>query len=371
MAPGKHVRSATRSKGRVKRLLIALAVVVVLAALAGVVLALSASRQQAASPTTTSTTTTTTPVAPLTGVTDPTGASRTRPALTVKVENTPDARPLWGVDQADVVYEEIVNGGITRLAAIFNSQVPAKIGPVRSVRPTDAQVVWPLGGIFAYSGGAQYAIDAISQAPVRQITESTAGAAMFRDPARYAPHNLYAVGAGLFSFGGTPVPPPALFSYLPASSRSTSSSSTTTTVKRHGTTTTTPAPARVSSFIVHFPSIYAVTWSWDLATASWDRSIFGAPDVTGTGVRLSPKNVVVMFITYQGGIGTDNSVGILTGSGPVQVYRDGVELTGTWSRTTVSQPTRYVDSSGKPLLLEPGQTWVELADSSESVTTTP
>jgi len=56
-----------------------------------------------------------------------------------------------GIDQADVVYEEIVNGGITRLAAIFNSHAPAKVGPVRSVRPTDTQVVWPLGGIFAYS----------------------------------------------------------------------------------------------------------------------------------------------------------------------------------------------------------------------------
>jgi len=70
-----------------------------------------------------------------------------------------------GIDQADVVYEEIVNGGITRLAAIFNSHAPAKVGPVRSVRPTDTQVVWPLGGIFAYSGGAPYAVASISTVP--------------------------------------------------------------------------------------------------------------------------------------------------------------------------------------------------------------
>jgi len=112
--------------------------------------------------TATTTTTTTKPVpkysnAPLTGLVDPSGSALTRSALTVKIENTPEALPQWGVDQADVVYEEIVNGGITRLAAIFNSQAPTKVGPVRSVRPTDTQVVWPLGGIFAYSGGAAYA----------------------------------------------------------------------------------------------------------------------------------------------------------------------------------------------------------------------
>src|ERR1035437_7049291 len=77
------------------------------------------------------------PTAPLTGFVDPSGTALQRPALTVKVENTPQALPQWGIDKADVVYEEIVNGGITRLAAIFNSEAPAKVGPVRSVRPTD------------------------------------------------------------------------------------------------------------------------------------------------------------------------------------------------------------------------------------------
>src|SRR5665213_1325030 len=132
--------------------------------------------------TTTTTTTTTTkpapvyPTAPLSGLPDPGGAALLRPALTVKIEDTPQALPQWGVDQADVVYEEIVNGGITRLAAIFNSQAPAKVGPVRSVRPTDTQVVWPLGGIFAFSGGAPYAVASISTVPgLKLINESSAG----------------------------------------------------------------------------------------------------------------------------------------------------------------------------------------------------
>ena len=195
-------------------------VVIVIAAIGG--LAYFHFRTTSSTTTTTPTTTTTLPTyptAPLTGLPDPTGLSVKRPALTVKIENTPQALPQWGIDQADVVYEEIVNGGITRLAAIFNSHAPAKVGPVRSVRPTDTQVVWPIGGIFAYSGGAPYAVASISTAPVKLIDESSAGTAMFRDPDLYAPHNLFAIAPQLFAFGGTPVPPPALFSYRSATQK--------------------------------------------------------------------------------------------------------------------------------------------------------
>ena len=299
------------------------------------------------SPTSSTTSTSTTkpppkyPTAPLSGLVDPTGLSVKRPSLTVKIENTPEALPQWGVDQADVVYEEIVNGGITRLAAIFNSHAPAKVGPVRSVRPTDTQIVWPLGGIFAYSGGAAYAVASISTAPVKLIDESSAGSAMFRDPSRYAPHNLFAVAPALFAFGGTPVPPPALFTY------------------RH--TTTAPNGPSVSKIVVPFPSIYPVTWTWDAATQSWDRTLFGQPDVTGTGVRESPKNVVVMFVDYVNGIGTEASYANLQGSGPVTIFTDGKKLQGTWSRgSSKGDVVTYQSASGAPIALTPGQTWVEL-----------
>src|SRR5580692_13129395 len=163
-----------------------LLVVVVIAGAAALAYPHFQHKTPASSATTTTSTTTTTvpiPIAPLTGLPDPGGAALTRSALTVKIENTPEALPQWGIAQADVVYEEIVNGGITRLAAIFNSHAPTKVGPVRSVRPTDTQVVWPIGGIFAYSGGAPYAIDSISTVPgLKLIDESSAGTAMFRDP---------------------------------------------------------------------------------------------------------------------------------------------------------------------------------------------
>ena len=164
------------------------------------------------------TTTVAPPIAPLTGLPDAGGASHTRPALSVKVENTPDAHPQAGIDQADVVYEEVVEGNITRFVAVFNSAVPAVIGPVRSVRAEDPDIVWPLGGIFAYSGGAPVNVDAINAAPVHAVDEESAGSAMVRNepsqPPRDAPHNLYGLGPALFALGGNPKPPKPLFEYV-------------------------------------------------------------------------------------------------------------------------------------------------------------
>ncbi len=304
-------------------------------------------------PTTTTTTAPHYPTAPLTGLIDPSGLSVKRPALTVKIENTPDALPQWGVDQADVVYEEIVNGGITRLAAIFNSHAPAKVGPVRSVRPTDSSVVWPLGGIFAYSGGAAYAVASISQVPHLDLRdETTSGTAMFRDPTRYAPHNLYAVAPLLFAFGGTPTPPPSLFTYRSAKQK--------------------VVGAKVAAFTVEFPSMYSVTWTWDAATTSWDRTLFGQADVTGTNVRESPRNVIVMWINYVNGIGTMASYGDLQGSGTAAVFTDGKEIHGRWSRgPSKSDVITYQTASGQRIALTPGQTWVELLNVGAAVNVTP
>ncbi len=291
------------------------------------------------------------PIAPLTGLPDPTHLAATRPALTIKVENTPEALPQWGIDQADVVYEEIVNGGITRLAAIFNSHAPAKVGPVRSVRPTDQQIVFPIGGIFAYSGGAPYAIASISQAPVKLIDESSAGGAMFRDPSRQAPHNLYANAARLFAFKGTPTPPPALFQYRSANQA--------------------PLGPSIAHFTVGFPSIYPVTWTWNSATASWDRTLFGQKIITGNGVQVSPKNVLVMFVNYVNGVGTFTSYANLQGSGPVWAFIGGHEVRGTWSRAAKTDVISYTLANGKPLLVTPGQTWVELQYTGGPMSVTP
>lgn len=289
------------------------------------------------------------PVAPLTGLSDPKEVTKNRSALTIKIDNTPQAVPQAGVQDADVVYEEVVEGGITRLAAIFNSQLPTLVGPVRSVRRTDREIVFPIGGIFAYSGGAQYAVKSIETAPVKLYDESNSGPAMFRISTRYPPHNLFANAALLMKKDGTPRPPPALFSY-------------SSSHKAYG--------PKVRSFVVGFGSGYAATYTWNSKTVSWDRSIFGSPDVSANGVRIAPKNVIVMTVHYIGGVGVIDSYAQMRGTGPVEVFTRGTVQRGTWSRGSLRQRTVFRNSSGKVIDLTPGRTWVELIDVSQHVTIT-
>lgn len=295
--------------------------------------------------------TTTTPrpvyVAPLTGVADPTRVTKRRSALTIKIDNTPEAHPQSGLQVADIVYEEIVEGGITRLAAIFNSHLPTVVGPIRSVRRTDREIVSSLGGIFVCSGGAAYALASIATAPVHFIDESLSRGAMFRSTTRYAPHNLYANPFKLMAMGGTPRPPRAQFRYVAQSAAALG--------------------RPIHSFTVGFAAGFATSYQWNTATKSWDRSIFGHPDVTATGQRLSPTNVVVMNVTYRGGAGVEGSEAILTGTGHVAVFSDGHLVRGTWRRSNIHKPMVLFSAAGKVIPLRPGQTWVELLDTSESV----
>jgi hypothetical protein len=294
------------------------------------------------------------PIAPLTGVPDPTGTSLKRCAVTVKIDNTQMGHPKYGVDQADVVYEEVVEGGITRLAAVFNSHDPDRVGPVRSVRKTDQSLVWPIGGVFAYSGGAPYAIASINTAPVVQLDETRSGQLMFRDHSRNAPWNLYAHVNFMYGKVCTPVPPPPLFTYRAAH--------------------TAVAGAPTTSVRVGFLSGFAVTWNWDAATGTWKRSIFGSPEILASGAQFAPKNVVVMFVSYVGGDpnhGNEGAEAVITGHGTAVVFTAGKEILGTWSRPDKKQPAQLLDSAGNTIALTPGQTWVELPDTGYSVTKTP
>jgi hypothetical protein len=334
------------------KLVVALAVVVALAACGG---GEKAVKKAAAAPPTT-VKPKVPPVAPLTGLPDPTGAALKRCAVTVKIDNTQAGHSKYAIDQADVVYEEVVEDGITRLAAIFNSQAPDRVGPVRSVRKTDQSLVWPIGGVFVYSGGAPYAIASINTAPVVQLDETRAGQLMFRDHSRRAPWNLYAHLDFMYSRCGTPVPPPALFMYRGA----------------HAAVGGVPASSARVGFL-GAPS-FAVTWTWDAPSGTWKRSIFGGPEVVASGAPLAPKNVVVMFVSYVGGDPTYHSIGaeaVLTGHGKALVYTGGKEIAGTWSRPDKKQPAQLLDVAGKVIELTPGQTWVELPDTTYSVTKTP
>jgi hypothetical protein len=290
------------------------------------------------------------PIAPLTGLVDPSGAAAQRCAVTVKVGNTAEAQPHEGLEQADVVYEEVVEGGITRLLAVYHSEAPDRVGPVRSVRHTDPSILWPLRGVFAFSGGNQEEIASLRGVPVTLLDETRAGEMMFRDPARPAPHNLFADVGQMYSRCADP-PPPALFAYRPAGVPSSGDP--------------------VSEAHVGFRSGYDVTWTWDAASGVWQRTLFGSPEIGASGATISATNVVVMFVSYAGGVGVEGSEATLIGKGRAQVFTDGRMIEGTWTRPDRASPAQLLAADGRPILLTPGTTWVELPDRSYAVTTTP
>jgi hypothetical protein len=296
------------------------------------------------------------PVAPLTGLPDPTGQSLTRPALSIKIENTPEARPQTGLDAADVVYEEITEAGITRFLAVFNSTIPPMAGPVRSGRIMDPDLLAPLGGIFAYSGGIQQTEQAISATPgVNVIVDTGSDPALIRDKTKQAPHNLYAVTNLLLARGGKPVPPAPLFQYLPAGQPFTGTG--------------------VSAFTVHFDELYRPTYTYDPASNTWKRSIGLTPftDTDGPGVQDAPTNVIVQFVSCC--LNSPEGGNYQTvGNGDMVVFSAGREVQGHWSRATNTQPIQYTDLNGNPIKLTPGKTWVELYPSvfeASGVETTP
>lgn len=279
-------------------------------------------------------------VAPLTGLPDLDGTAGTRPALTVKVDNACDpggvcVRPQTGLNQADVVYEEVTEGGITRFAAIFQSQVPEQVGPIRSLRAIDADLVAAIGGVFAYSGGAPPNVEKIRQAPVNAIDEDAAGDAMFRNDAKEVPHDLYGRPQALFDKGGQPVPPPPLFQYLAEGEVF--------------------AGEAVTSFRVGFGPGYAPNYTYDAATRAWKRDIDGVPFVMSDLTQVAPTNVIVQFTQYRGG-----GEGDVTGEGAAWIFSDGKLIRGTWSRTAREEVIQYFDAAGQPVKLLPGSTWVEL-----------
>lgn len=319
-----------------------IALVVLAAVVLGVVVvrgggdaAPSASRRPAPTAPTT-TTTVFVPIAPLTGRPDPSGLSQTRSSLAVKIENTPEARPQSGLADADVVYEEVVEGGITRFWAVFNTKAPEAVGPIRSVRLMDPGIVSPLGGIVAFSGGTPENVALIRATPTVTVDENNAGPAFFRESTRFAPHNLYGRSGALWERGGTPVPPPAIFGY----------------VARGQAFAGTEA---IDQFRVGLQPGYDPTYTWDATARAWRRAYGAIPFMDANGAQVAPTNVVVQFIDYPRG-----SEGVVVGSGEAWVFSDGRLLRTTWTKPDDATPTRYTDALGTPVALTPGTTWVEL-----------
>ena len=325
-----------------------LAVVLLLAACGGSAAPAPSPSSVPPSPSATATVTpspTPAPVWPLTGLPAPSAADTARPALVVKIDNTGAAAPQLGLSAADLVVEELVEGGLTRLAVLYQSAVPPVAGPVRSVRTTDAGIALPAGGVLVASGGASRVLKALDEAGLTVL--SGGGNGLSRDHDREAPYNVMLdpaeALAGLPAGAGVPAGP-----YLPWG----------------------PAPGGgrpVAGVDVRFSGARTSSWTWNdgLWVLDGDRAASG--DVFGPATVLVLR-VAVRDAGYEDPAGNPVPETVLVGSGVATLLTAGTAVECQWSKAAPAGPLLLTDAAGAPLHVPPGRVWIELVPDSGSVT---
>lgn len=266
----------------------------------------------------------------------------TRPVTAVMIENSTDARPQSGLSQAEVVFEAIAEGGITRFLALFQDTAPADVGPIRSARPYYIQ--WELGfdGAYAHVGGSPEALTDIKTWNVRDLDQFANGGSYHRIASRAAPHNVY-----------TSI---AVLNQLEAAKGYTSSTFTGFARKKEAPSK--QPSARTIDIAISGP-LYNVHYDYVAATNSYNRSEGGAPHIDANGnTQISPKVVVVLVMPY--GLETDDhhSQYSTIGSGQAYIFEDGTAIGGTWAKASSTSQFVFTDTAGKKVSLNPGQTWL-------------
>lgn len=278
--------------------------------------------------------------APLTGVSVDQPSSR--PILIVKIDNVGPARPQVGLNQADIVVEEKVEGGLSRFAAMFQSSGSDPVGPVRSARTSDVNIFANLDApLFGYSGSNRGVLGALANSNLVDVGAATQGGLYYRDNGRRAPHNLFTNTSALWGArtGGVPTP---LFEY-----------------RAEGDPLPSGAQA-VSGVDVDYGAATA-GFSWD--GSGWVRSSDGRPHPDHTGAPIAPANVVVRFTQYVPSPADSRSPeAVVTGSGEAWILTAGHVVVGRWEQASPTAPTRWLDASGNPIALTPGRTWIVMPD---------
>ena len=277
--------------------------------------------------------------APLTGVALAEGAT-VGPALSVKICNVFNCEPQDGLNQSDVVFEEIVEGGITRYVGIWNSNVPVSVGPVRSLRPMDADIAAPFGGIIAYSGyGAQETRDLAVDTGLVNVTENDP--AMYRNDYNVAPYNLMLHAQEVIAANAGLAAPAQQWAYA--------GSLATSTAVLDGT----PATSVQSIFSNSSDN----TWTYDGA-GRYLRTQWEGPDLDLTGAQLSAANIVIMRVNVDEFVGVPRTR--MVDSGELFVLSGGKVVHGTWSKAATAAPIVFKGDNGVTIRLAPGNTWIEM-----------
>ncbi len=286
---------------------------------------------------------------PLTGVVTEEVAQR--PAVAVKIENTRFARPQAGLEAADVVWETIVEFEVSRLVAVFHSQMPEEIGPIRSVRPMDIPIAAPLSCPIVFSGGQRGILNMVAASNLQAISHDAGADGLYRVSRRSAPHNVYGSLADFVAQADSAhsAPPPQQFAFALRPSLATAGAS--------GTAATTLA--------FRLSGASSPTWTWDAAGGRWLRAEGSTPAMAEAGGQLSAVNVVAITAPHpasgfraQGGASVPTYDLVGTGAGVVAT--GGKYVAVTWSKASDAAPMVLTLEDGTPVTLAPGNTWVEL-----------
>lgn len=279
-------------------------------------------------------------IAPLTGKVVAAGTAN-NPSIAVKIDNLIDARPQWALNQTDLVYEELVEGGITRYVAVWQSMIPTDVGPVRSIRPMDPDIVSPLGGLVAYSGGQDRFVAMIQAAPVVNVSPNSDSDLFYRTDARDAPHNeLLKAQAAVAANSGVARPQPQ-FSYGGNAQIAAESGTATTHIA------------------LSFSSASQRSWDWDASSGVWLRSQDGVADTAQDGTRVQAVNVLTLRVAIDWSYGIIPKT-ILVSSGEADVSVAGKTIHGRWSKASQTAPIVLTASDGSVIRLAVGNTWIEL-----------
>jgi hypothetical protein len=288
------------------------------------------------------------PPGPLTGAPVERPGYEQRPALVVKIDNyDPDARPQAGITNADVVYEEKVEGPYSRFAAVFQGTDAQVVGPVRSARSTDVAIVGPLNTpLFAYSGANGGFLELLAMSPLIDVGASRNGS-YYRGGDKVIPHNLYTSTAGLYGgrMGGAPAP---LFTFRGAKEA--------------------PGPgARPAvSATYHFGGgITTARWAWDTTEGGWVRTQNGTLDLDMGNWPITVDNVVIEYVPYvasssQDMYGNPIPEAQMHGEGRGWVLTGGAAIPVTWSKFALEARTDYYGPDGQLVRFAPGRTWIAL-----------
>jgi DUF3048 family protein len=285
---------------------------------------------------------------PLTGEEASSDEVAERPALAIKVENIDEARPQSGLLEADLIWEEEAEGGITRFIAVYQCQDAARVGPVRSARLVDAPLLEQLGEpLFGYAGGSGRVKNELADASIIDLNYIDAAQAYTRDESRTAPHDLYTSTRALRrAAGNRGATPESLFMYEDDAP------------ERQGT-----RPGR--QIVADWSVATDVVWRYRASDGLYRRFHGEEAHVLEDGSQVAVDNVVVMMVerletSLVDPAGNPVPNFDVIGRGDAIVFRDGRAIRGEWERPEEGEPTRFVGRDGEDIALKPGTTWVML-----------